>query len=110
MTDEAMILRMRIEILGDATDTSKDTIFTDYLNDAKNIFLNRVYPFNSTIDTIPKRYQTWQISCAKELYNSIGEEGYSAYSENNLSYSKDTDGISKELISQLPPPKAGVPL
>ena len=41
-------------------------------------------------------------------YNMIGEEGIISYSENGLSYTKNTGLISKELMEELIP-KADIP-
>lgn len=101
---------MRLAILENYTDTSKDDIFTDKLEDAKNKYLELVYPFNPEIEDLPNdRAKSWQTRCAIELYNQIGNENVTSYSENGLSESYDKAGISQDLLNELPPPKAGVP-
>lgn len=111
-TTEELLERMRLEILGDKADTSKDDIFQLRLEDAQEIYLTSVYPFNHTINTMPsERSQNWQVRCAIELYN-LTEDGLLnaiQYSENGLSIMYAKAGLSKDLLSELPPPRAGVP-
>lgn len=107
---ENQLKRMRRAILLDDTDDSKDDIFTDRIEDAKFVFLDRVYPYDKEINEIPARYNNWVSRCAIELYN-INEDGdYSSYSENALAWTRAEIGLSKKLLSELPPPRAGVPI
>lgn len=106
---ENQVKRMRRTILNDEDDNSLDVIFKDRIEDAKAVFLDRVYPFDKEIVEIPARYNNWVSRCAIELYN-INEDGdYSSYSENALAWTRDEIGLSKKILSELPPPQAGVP-
>ena len=101
---------MRLEILDNAKDTSKDDIFKMKLEDAKYEYLRLVYPYNPEIEELPNdRAKSWQTKCAIEMYNLIGNENVTSYSENGLSESYEKAGISKDLLNELPPSKAGVP-
>ena len=107
--NELQIEEMRLELLGNKTDTSKDDLFNLKLKQAKYIALETLYPFDKEIDELPIRIaKDWQVRCAIELYNMIGEEGFISYSENGLSYTKNTGLISKELMEELIP-KADIP-
>lgn len=102
---------MRLEILDNAEDSSKDEIFKSKLDDAKNEYLRLVYPFNPEIEDLPNdRAKSWQTKCAIELYNLIGDENVTSYSENGLSETYGKAGISQDLLNELPPAKAGVPV
>lgn len=98
---------MRIKILGDKTDNSKDDLFTISLNEAQSIALNTLYPFHD-IEILPEKYKMWQTRCAIELYQKLGDEGIVKYSENYLSYEYGENLISKDLKNELRPPRAGV--
>ncbi len=101
---------MRLEILENAEDTSKDDIFKIKLEDAKYEYLRLVYPFNPEIEELPNdRAKNWQTKCAIEMYNIMGDENVTSYSENGLSESYGKAGISQDLLNELPPAKAGVP-
>ena len=99
---------MRLKILDNADNATKDAYFKMYLEDAKNVLLSRLYPFEHEKTDIPERYKNWQVRAGIELYNRLGEEGITSYSENGLSYSYKTDFLSEGLISELPPPRAKV--
>lgn len=107
--EELQLKEMRLEILDDSSNTEQDNIFKLKLKQAKYIALETLYPFDKNITEIPVRIaEDWQVRCAIELYNKMGEEGYTSYSENGLSYTKSTGLISKELMEELIP-KADVP-
>lgn len=75
----------------------------EYMIDCSiEILMNTLYPFEDWSDyNIPKSKYNWVIRCAVELYNMADRAGYKSYSENGLSWSKDTDGLSKSLMSDL---------
>ena len=105
----SQIERMRREILGDKNNPELDDTFKDRLEDAKLVFLNRVYPFDKDKNEIPARYTGWQTRCAIELHYLVEDGDFSSYAENGLSWSKDGSGLSSKLLEELPPPQAGVP-
>lgn len=114
MSEQSAVLteqieRMRREILGNKKNPELDDTFKDRLKDAKNVFLNKVYPFDKDKNEIPARYTDWQTRCAIELHYLVEDGNYTSYAENGLSWSKDGAGISKDLLNELPPPQAGVP-
>lgn len=98
---------MRIKILEDKADTSKDDLFSISLDEALSIALNTLYPFHD-INEIPEKYKMWQTRCAIELYKKLGDEGIIKYSENHMSYEYGENLISKDLKNELRPPRAGV--
>lgn len=104
------IKKMRRNILNDVEIDKYDDDFKDFLESAKTIFLNSVYPFDKNIDEIPARYYDWQVRCAIELYNLKEDGNYVSYSENALSWTRLKEGLSQDLLNELPPPQAGVPV
>ena len=108
MIEAEQLKKMRMEILKDAENPTKDDNFKSKLEDAKNIALDRIYPYQHEINELPERLQNWQVRAAIELYNRLGEEGITSYGENGLSYSYKTDLLSESLMQELPPPRAGV--
>lgn len=110
MSQEEQLKKMRLEILGDVADESKDDYFKNKLDDAEVVALGTLYPYDLTItelDKANKRLANWQVRCAIELYNAMGKSNVQSYSENGLSVTYLTTLISKELLNELIP-KAGV--
>lgn len=111
MSESEQLIEMRIEILGNKNDTSKDDIFKIKLKRAKQRYLRLVYPFDKDITELPNDSAIeWQTQCAIELYNMQGDENVISYSENGLSETRAKAGLSQDLLNELPPAKAGVPI
>lgn len=106
---EIQLSEMRLQILEDADNDSKDEIFTLMLKRAKYIALGTLYPFNFEINELPQRIkEDWQVRCAIELYEKLDNTNIQSYSENGLSISYFTGLLSESLMRELTP-KAGVP-
>ena len=101
---------MRLEILGDKADNSKDEMFKSKLEDAESIALDTLYPYDKTKTQLPynRRLRMWQVRCARELYKAMERIGVKSYTENGLSVSYLSSLVSQDLINELVP-KAGVP-
>lgn len=112
MSQEEQLKKMRLEILGDVTNQSKDDVFKLKLDDAEVVALNTLYPYDLTKTTIDaknnKRLANWQTRCATELYKAMERIGYQSYSENGLSVQFLTSLLSSGLLGELVP-KAGIP-
>lgn len=106
---EEQLEEMRLAIFSDKSNTSEDDVFTKCLKNAKYIALNVLYPFDLEKEELPSRIAIdWQVRCALFLYNLNGQEGYTSYSENGLSWRKASEYIPYELMNELTP-MAGVP-
>lgn len=112
MSQEEQLKKMRLEVLGDVADNTKDEVFKLKLDDAEIVALNTLYPYDLTKTTIDaknnKRLANWQARCAIELYNKMENTNVQSYSENGLSVTYLTGLISSELLNELVP-KAGIP-
>lgn len=95
---------MRYKILNDINDNSQDELFTILLDEAKNTYLSLVFPYHPEVVDLPNsRAEAWCTKCAIELYH-LGDKGnLISYSENGLTESYEKSGLSKDLLSQLPP-------
>ena len=113
MSQDEQLMKMRLEILGDVANQSKDDVFKLKLDDAEIVALNALFPYDSTKTTINaeknKRLANWQTRCAIELYNKMDSTNVQSYSENGLSVTYLTGLISSDLLRELMPPKAGIP-
>jgi hypothetical protein len=52
---------------------------------------------------LPKKYYNWQLRCCEELYKLVGTNGIISYSENGLSWTRDSGSISKKLSEEIEP-------
>lgn len=98
------LLKERIEyqenIFGDLE--TYDKVLNRLLEDSKYIALSIRYPYQDFSNMeLPNKYKNWQLRCCQEIYNGIGTEGIKSYSENGLSWTRDSGYISYELRSEI---------
>ena len=91
-----------------------ENIFTDnetyekvlnrLLDDSKYVALSLRYPYQDYSNKeLPTKYNNWQLRCCEEIYNGIGTAGIKSYSENGLSWTRDSGYISYELRGEIEP-------
>ena len=74
------------------------------LEDSKYIALSLRYPYQDYSNVeLPSKFKNWQLRCCEELYNQIGNQGIKSYSENGLSWTRDSGYISNELRGEIEP-------
>ena len=79
------------------------------LEDSKYIALSLRYPYEDySLLGLPKKYYNWQLRCCEQLYSLIGSDNIVSYSENGLSWTKDSSYLNKGLTNEIMP-KVGVP-
>lgn len=89
--------------------TTYTDVLTSLLEDSKAICLETLFPFDDFSEyLLPKKYYSWQIRCCVELYNLADKQGVTNYAENSLSWSKLSDGLSRDLMCKLTS-RVGVP-
>lgn len=86
-----------------------EKVLTDLLETSKSILFDKLFPFDDTVEyVIPKRRYEWQLRCCVELFNLADKSGLTSYAENDISWTKVSDGLSRHLMNQLIS-KVGVP-
>lgn len=86
-----------------------EKVLTDLLETSKSILFDKLFPFDDTVEyLIPKRRYEWQLRCCVELFNLADKSGLTSYAENDISWTKVSDGLSRHLMNQLIS-KVGVP-
>ena len=79
-----------------------EQILTDLLNDSRFICLSLLFPYEDYAEyELPARYYNWQLRACVELYNLADKISVKDYSENGISWSRLTDGLSKSLTGEL---------
>jgi len=98
------LLKDRIEyaenIFGD--NETYENVLNRLLEDSKYVALSIRYPYQDFSNMeLPDKYKNWQLRCCQEIYNGIGTEGIKSYSENGLSWTRDSGYISYELRNEI---------
>jgi hypothetical protein len=111
--EQTQLEKLKLKILFDEdifdTEELYEIVLQGLLEDSKNIALANLYPFLDWSEMeLPKKYYNWQIRASVELYKYDQYMGIKSYSENGLSFSRDSDGLSTALLDELVP-KAGIP-
>ena len=79
-----------------------ESVLNRLLEDSKYIALSIRYPYQDFSNMeLPSKYKNWQLRCCQEIYNGIGTEGIKSYSENGLSWTRDSGYISYELRNEI---------
>lgn len=74
------------------------------LEDSKYQALSLRFPYQDYYEMkLPKKYYNWQLRCCEEIYKMIGTNGIISYSENGLSWTRDSGSISKNLRDEIEP-------
>ena len=104
------VLKKRIPFDLDVHQTNEKYIhlLESLLDDSLNIGLSIKYPFDDDKNTLPAKYNNWQIRCCLELYKLAGNENIKTYKENGLEWTTFRDGLSTSLIEEIVP-SVGVP-
>lgn len=79
-------------------------VLKNLLEDSKHVGLSLRFPYVDDWDIdLPKKYLNWQIRCCLEIYEQIGTIGLKSYTENGLSWTRDSTYISNELRNEIEP-------
>ena len=89
-----------------------ELVLTTLLDDSKAYLMNKLFPFKElSLEeyVIPANRYNWQLRCCVELINIADKMGYTSYAENDISWTKLSDGLSyslqNEVISNVGIPK-----
>lgn len=84
-------------------DGDSDDVLLTYLTLAGRKIINRAYPFDSGVDTVPRRYGCLQCEIAAYLLNKRGAEGETSHSENGISRGYESADVPDSLMGQIVP-------
>ena len=80
-----------------------DDVLTSYLNIAGLKIINRAYPYDDTVNEVPRRYGYLQCDIAAYLLNKRGAEGQTSHSENGISRSYESADVPESMLSEVVP-------
>lgn len=95
-------------LLKDMTgEVDTDTLLA-YLGLAGQIVLNRCYPFDKTVTTVPECYQGNQVEIAAYLLNKRGAEGETRHGENGIDRTYEAASIPDSMLRPIVPFAKGI--
>lgn len=80
-----------------------DEILTQYLTIAGQKILNRAYPYDDTVEEVPRRYGVLQCEIAAYLLNKRGAEGEVSHSENGISRTYENADVPESMLRDVIP-------
>ena len=109
MDEFAQVMALR-RVLDNMDD--EDDLLLSYLADAKEILLNRLYPYMNDNEydsaVIPKKYERKQLEIAAYLFNKRGAEGEIQHIENGIHRNYRNAGVPYEMLQDVYP-MVGIP-
>jgi hypothetical protein len=104
MTDNEKLSLLRV-MTGKPDDDEdwSDEILFSYLTIAGRKILNRAYPYDDTVTTVPVRYENLQCEIANYLLNRRGSEGQTSHSENGVSRSYESADVPESMLREVLP-------
>lgn len=102
---ELKTLKIMLGVDGNA---DEDDLLLTLLEISEQKILDRLYPYDSTIEEIPARYKLKQAEIAVYLYNKRGAEGQVSHSENSISRTYESADVPESLMRGITP-YVGVP-
>lgn len=100
--DEKIIMVRAMGAWGTDTDWSDDVLLA-YLKIAGRKIIDRAYPYDDTIEEVPRRYEILQCEIAVYLLNKRGAEGEISHSENGISRSYEKADVPESMLSVITP-------
>lgn len=100
--DEKIIMVRAMGEWGTDTDWSDDVLLA-YLKIAGRKIIDRAYPYDDTIEEVPRRYEILQCEIAVYLLNKRGAEGEISHSENGISRSYEKADVPESMLSVITP-------
>lgn len=103
MSDAEKLIMLRTMVGSNEAPDWSDDVLLAYLNIAGRKIINRAYPYNDEIDTVPKRYGLLQCEIAAYLLNKRGAEGETSHSENGISRGYESADVPISMMKDVVP-------
>ena len=87
----------------DSNDTDSISQLEIYLRIAERKVLNRLYPFGSDNEIVPKKYEHKVTEIAQYLFLRKGSEGETAHRENGVNRSYEDADVPKSMLAEITP-------
>ena len=93
----------KVTKLQSLTGETEQDILSAYLLIAKEIVINKAFPYGDGTEEVPDKYSLTQIQIAEYLLNKRGAEGERVHSENGISRTYDDGDIPPALLRRILP-------
>ena len=104
MTEVEKLSLLRVMVGKSATDDGwSDAVLISYLKIAGSKIIERAYPYDETVEEVPRRYGVLQCEIANYLLNKRGAEGQTAHSENGVNRTYESADVPESLMSEVIP-------
>jgi len=100
VTNEEKLEQLKVLI---GAEEDEDLLLLALLNISGQKILDRVYPYNHTIDEVPTRYEVKQLEIATYLYNKRGAEGQTVHNENGINRTYESADVPESLMRGITP-------
>lgn len=98
MTPEQMIADLKTR-----TGETSDEVLTSYLAQAGAAIIEKAFPFEDDVETVPPKYHRRQIEIAEYLYLKQGAQGETKHDENGINRSYESGSIPKSMLDGIMP-------
>jgi hypothetical protein len=103
MTEVEKLSMLRVMVGQPNEGEWSDDVLISYLAIAGRKIINRAYPYDDTVEEVPRRYGYLQCDIAAYLLNKRGAEGQTAHSENGISRSYESADVPESMLSEVVP-------
>lgn len=104
MTEVEKLSLLRVMVGQPATDENwSDDVLLSYLKIAGDKIIKRAYPYDDTVEEVPRRYGVLQCEIAQYMLNKRGAEGETAHSENGISRTYGSADVPESLMGEVIP-------
>ena len=104
MTEVEKLSLLRAMVATPNTDENwSDDVLISYLTIAGRKIINRAYPYDDTVDEVPRRYGYLQCEVAAYLLNRRGSEGQLSHGENGITRTYESADVPESMLSEVIP-------
>jgi hypothetical protein len=103
MTEVEKLSMLRVMVGQPNEGDWSDDVLVSYLAIAGRKIINRAYPYDDTVDEVPRRYGYLQCDIAAYLLNKRGAEGQTGHSENGISRSYESADVPESMLGEVIP-------
>ena len=84
-------------------DSDTEEVLSTYLKIAGRKIITKAFPYDETIEEVPKRYATLQCEIAAYLLNKRGAEGQKLHAENGISRVYENADVPSSMLKTITP-------